>query len=697
MADNQNTNNLDQADSLSLERQEVDIDKLSVKVLILCQNRSRLDNVASFLNRRGWEAVVVSKIEETIKILASDKPDFVMISMNHSNKKVAVLPTFMTQTFNAKCIVFGELSDSKTIGSIHASKAQYKMMGSVSGPSVHRKIKQILNDIYNKKPETDSNSGFNSLSQDETQTISGNNSSATGMQRFSQNSSASHLAAPSSAAEQALQMASGAIDSNSNNDPGSYYATQGETTGMNNNPSSNDSASGFQNNSHHQSKLPVDQRKGFSKSESSNTLETNKSNQSNLGFSKGNTNYDPFSEQEGVGSECHIDSQLTSNKKPGFSAAANSGAEIPKEPDQQNTIDSSSHPEFSNSKTKAETAVSSEAASSKSFSKPNTLSASFKKEEHYSEKPEKGNKKAQAKSSFSNSNQKPGLSNNSLQPNDNAFDSFENCEEQESKTRPDGRFLPKLAKSNRERAKYQGNEFKNSLKPELDENKDELFNAISKSMESICKEAEEFVCPVTKVEVVYIVPVKGDKNTGFLLLGASDVIANEEEFLNSFQRQIEKQLNLGEADYIVDKTVKCKIEEVSFYDFCKKSGDFTVVEISGDLELCVTFVPFTNPIPEIKQKLGHVKSEIDVSTLPLNKEITFNTYLHLKKNKKYFMFLKNGNFFLQNQKERLTNKKVPLYISREDQDEYKYFYMRNHVQDFIVEFIASNKLNQLAS
>ncbi|MCB0419869.1 MAG: hypothetical protein KDD61_02685 [Bdellovibrionales bacterium] len=131
----------------------INIDELEVRILMIVSNEKKFEGIGSFLTRRGWETTVVSNLGSAVKNIVMTKPDVVLISLNHPNKKLQALPTLLTQTFNTNCVIFGETIDAKTSMALRESKSRHKITGFVSGPSIHRAIKKILQDIYYPKDE----------------------------------------------------------------------------------------------------------------------------------------------------------------------------------------------------------------------------------------------------------------------------------------------------------------------------------------------------------------------------------------------------------------------------------------------------------------------------------------------------------------------------------------------------------------
>ncbi|MCB0356312.1 MAG: hypothetical protein KDD40_04855, partial [Bdellovibrionales bacterium] len=132
----------------SQQNEVVDIESMKVTILMIVKNKSQFGSVVGFLNRRDWNCIVTSQMNEAIASISKDQPDFVFISFNHPNQKFQKLPSILAAGFNTTCVGFCEAPDLITESRLTASKIQYKLVGAASGPSIYRRVKQILAEIH---------------------------------------------------------------------------------------------------------------------------------------------------------------------------------------------------------------------------------------------------------------------------------------------------------------------------------------------------------------------------------------------------------------------------------------------------------------------------------------------------------------------------------------------------------------------
>jgi hypothetical protein len=129
-----------------------DFERIKVRLIVICSDATKQEGINSFLSRRGWEVLVTDRIGEALTTLSDTKVDFVMLSVNHPNPKIKILPSIINHSYQVPCVLFGEHTDAKTLNLLQSISSNYKMMGMVSGPMVQRRLKQILKELF-KSPD----------------------------------------------------------------------------------------------------------------------------------------------------------------------------------------------------------------------------------------------------------------------------------------------------------------------------------------------------------------------------------------------------------------------------------------------------------------------------------------------------------------------------------------------------------------
>ena len=85
-------------------------------------------------------------MRQALAYIIQHKPQYVMIGVDHPNKKVRMLPKLLTQAFPVKIVVFAETQNNNAIKALHEAQMEYSLFPPVSGPSIDRMIRKIKKD-----------------------------------------------------------------------------------------------------------------------------------------------------------------------------------------------------------------------------------------------------------------------------------------------------------------------------------------------------------------------------------------------------------------------------------------------------------------------------------------------------------------------------------------------------------------------
>lgn len=121
-------------------------------VLIIKANAASLGTVEGFLRNRDWKIKATTNLKEALIFLVQEQPQFVMISVDHPNKKVQKLPKILKQAFPVCVITFAEESSAASFKMLSTSGAEYMIYPPVTGPAVERTANKYYKDLQNKGP-----------------------------------------------------------------------------------------------------------------------------------------------------------------------------------------------------------------------------------------------------------------------------------------------------------------------------------------------------------------------------------------------------------------------------------------------------------------------------------------------------------------------------------------------------------------
>ena len=115
-------------------------------MVILKSPGSNLSNIESFLKNRQWAIHSSTQLKEALAFIIQNKPSFVLISVDHPNKKVRALPKLLLQAFPVCVIAFAEKSNTQSYKLLMESGCEYRINPPVTGPSVERAVNKYIRD-----------------------------------------------------------------------------------------------------------------------------------------------------------------------------------------------------------------------------------------------------------------------------------------------------------------------------------------------------------------------------------------------------------------------------------------------------------------------------------------------------------------------------------------------------------------------
>jgi hypothetical protein len=136
---------------------EIEVPK---SILIIKSAPNTLFNVENFLKNRGWKVHASHDLKKSLQLLITQKPSFVMIAIDHPNKKIKALPKLIASSLEAYIIGYTESSSSTAYKALLDSGIKYRINPPVTGPSVERIVHKIFKDLEAKPEREKSERGF---------------------------------------------------------------------------------------------------------------------------------------------------------------------------------------------------------------------------------------------------------------------------------------------------------------------------------------------------------------------------------------------------------------------------------------------------------------------------------------------------------------------------------------------------------
>lgn len=127
--------------------------ELRKSILIVKSQQKGLTAVETFLKNRDWHIYTTAEIKDALTFIIKHKPSFVMISMDHPNKKVRQMPKLLASAFPVHVIAFSESNTTQAYKNLLDSGCNYRINPPVTGPAVERTINKIIRDQQQAEEE----------------------------------------------------------------------------------------------------------------------------------------------------------------------------------------------------------------------------------------------------------------------------------------------------------------------------------------------------------------------------------------------------------------------------------------------------------------------------------------------------------------------------------------------------------------
>lgn len=121
-------------------------DPVSKAILIIKSSPKSLQTAEAFLRNRDWVIFSTTNLKEALNFLVEHKPPFVMVSADHTARKVRVLPKILIQAFPVCVISFVEQASTASYRLLMEAATEYKVNPPVSGPAIERTINRYIRD-----------------------------------------------------------------------------------------------------------------------------------------------------------------------------------------------------------------------------------------------------------------------------------------------------------------------------------------------------------------------------------------------------------------------------------------------------------------------------------------------------------------------------------------------------------------------
>ena len=226
-----------------------------------------------------------------------------------------------------------------------------------------------------------------------------------------------------------------------------------------------------------------------------------------------------------------------------------------------------------------------------------------------------------------------------------------------------------------------------------------LLSTMSDLLQTVEPHVELGSHPDDPVEWIGILPVVDQELQGYLAIPVrTKPNENSNHILHKIKTSLEEDFLKQGFDPKIEEGFFIHVDPTYFSSIAKGHAQFILQQgINDESELCVSYFSSTAPNQPIK-KVNKTMSTIRLDGVSTENPINFKVYLHLNKNKKYFLYLNTGRTLSSKQKSKLKNRGISsFFIKNTEIENFKQYLASSFVKQLIVslkEELAVNEQGQ---
>lgn len=142
-------------------------------LLIIKASQGGLGAAEGFLRNRDWKIKTTTNLKEALIYLVQEHPQFVMVAIDHPNRKIRNFPKILAQAFPVCVIAFSEQSSAASYNLLSTCASEYLLYPPVTGPAVERTVNKYYKDQQTRGLDPHREHGSFSSSEEGTISIKG--------------------------------------------------------------------------------------------------------------------------------------------------------------------------------------------------------------------------------------------------------------------------------------------------------------------------------------------------------------------------------------------------------------------------------------------------------------------------------------------------------------------------------------------
>jgi len=224
-----------------------------------------------------------------------------------------------------------------------------------------------------------------------------------------------------------------------------------------------------------------------------------------------------------------------------------------------------------------------------------------------------------------------------------------------------------------------------------------LKEATQKGFERVCKidgdksgGTQGEGASLDKSTRIGVFPIESGSAPGYLTVALEiDQGGSTETFLKSCEGVLRESLQQQGFDGKVEEGFWLNIPEVDFEQWAKEMSLLYFKFNHSDSQVVVAFFQTDQPLPKLRGTSQPDMVAVNLESIVPEKPVNFRAYLYLEKNRKFFLYLRNGKSLAEKQKNHLIQSNVKdICIKKTDAQNLRMFMAANYLNDMIKSLIA---------
>ncbi len=219
-----------------------------------------------------------------------------------------------------------------------------------------------------------------------------------------------------------------------------------------------------------------------------------------------------------------------------------------------------------------------------------------------------------------------------------------------------------------------------------------LERMVEATLESICK-SDQVHTPLGESTIrVGVFPIDSPTQPGYLVFATAMAERSRDAWFKNAEKALVREFTAAGVPGRFEAGFWVNLPEVNFWKWSAQYASFTVTVNHEGIEITASFFPSGKALPIIEDPAGNGMVSLGIKDVSTDHPVNFKAYLHLNKNKKYYLYLRNGRKLQPEQKKRLEENKITsFHMKSVDKENIRMFLAAAFLSDTIRKLLKKSE------